>query len=113
MSIYYLLATFGFDTAENEPFEVWRYGVRTPLPPSGVNRRNKYRSGDFRGFCEENAKRLFETGVRRCPIRKYPNGEAALVGRYRTRRDELRLHFLGRDNPESDIYGNRDRLWRP
>ena len=45
MSIYYVLAKFGFDTAENGPSKVWRYGVWTPRPPSGVNRRNKFRSG--------------------------------------------------------------------
>ena len=44
MSTCYLLANFGFDTAENGPSRVWRYGVWTPQPP-GVDRRNQYRSG--------------------------------------------------------------------
>ena len=34
MSISYLLAKFGFDTAENGLSKVWGYGVWTP-PPQG------------------------------------------------------------------------------
>ena len=52
LSHEYLLATFGFDTAENGSSKVWRYGLWTPLPThththlSGVNRRNKFKEAN-------------------------------------------------------------------